>query len=396
MVTDAKGRRAKPQKLPHVCFVAPAAWPILSGNLDIPVVGGAEMQQSHIARGLVTAGYRVSMTCLDFGQPPYTEIDGIQVHRLHQSDAGIPGLRFFHPRLTSFWRGLRKVDADIYYQRGAGMLTGVVGAFCRIHGKKAIYAGASNADFFPDKPWIPNARDRWLFEYGLRAADSIVTQNETQQQHCSKYYGRESMLIRSCYPPRMNGMADAKGGVLWVSTIRKIKSPERFIAVASQMPEYRFTMIGGPGGSDSESQLYFEYIRNLASAVPNLSFLGFVHPQEVESHFDRARVFVNTSDTEGFPNTFLQAWARGIPTVSLFDTGSKYQGEPVCSLAADVASTADEVQTLMRDHGVWEAKGAQCKMHFAETHSVSGVVDSYARLFDALMENTYRNLEGAS
>ena len=26
---------------PHICFVAPTAWPLFSGNLDIPVVGGA-------------------------------------------------------------------------------------------------------------------------------------------------------------------------------------------------------------------------------------------------------------------------------------------------------------------------------------------------------------------
>jgi len=381
---DFPSRRVKPKSKPHVCFVAPTAWPILSGNLDIPVVGGAEMQQSHIARGLVAAGYRVSMTCLNFGQPPYTEIDGIQVYRLHQPDAGIPGIRFFHPRLTSFWRGLHKVDADIYYQRGAVMLTGVVGAFCRIHGKKSIYAGASNADFFPDKPWIPNARDRWLFEYGLRAADTIVAQNETQQRQCQEHYGRESMLIRSCYPPRMEGMADARGGVLWVSTIRKIKSPERFIAIASQLPEYHFTMIGGPGGSDTESQRYFEHISNQAAAIPNLTFLGFVHPQQVEAYFDRARVFVNTSDTEGFPNTFLQAWARGIPTVSLFDTGSIHQGVPVCCLVPDVAGAVDAVQVLMRDLEAWAVRGGRCKVHFLESHSVSSVVDSYAHLFDAL------------
>lgn len=372
---------------PHICFVAPHAWPVLSGSREVRLVGGAEMQQSHIAKGLAAAGYRVSMLCLDFGQPARAEVDGVQVYRLHRPDAGLPMIRFLHPRLTSFWRGLHAVDADIYYQRSADMLTGVMAAFCRLRGKKAIFAGASNTDFDPDKLWIRYARDRWLFEYGLRTVDTIVAQNETQQQYCRDHYGRETTLIRSCYPVPPDAKADPNGAVLWVGTIREIKSPERFIELARTLPQYRFIMIGGPGGSDAESQRYYEGVRNAASSVPNLTFHGFVHPQEVEAYFDRARIFVNTSDTEGFPNTFLQAWARGMPTISLFDPGSTHCGMPVCTLVSDIAGAADAVRVLMHDQEIWEETGARCKAHFIETHSLSSVLDSYTRLFETLSEH---------
>lgn len=381
----ALSERQQSDTLPHICFVAPHAWPVLSGNRDVGFVGGAEVQQCHLARGLAARGYSVSMLCLDYGQPAQVEIDGVHVRRLHQPDAGLPILRFLYPRLSSLWLAMRAVDADIYYQRGSEMHTGVVAAFCRRYQKKSVFAGASNADFYPDIPWIRYRRDKWLFEYGLKNIGVVVVQNAMQQQLCWENYRRDSTLIRSCYPETA-GEADPAGSILWVGTIRKIKSPERFIELASLLPEYRFTMIGGTGGSDGDSRRYYESIRSQAEALSNLAFLGFVHPADVEQHFDRARVFVNTSDSEGFPNTFLQAWSRGIPTVSLYDPGSMEDGQPVCSTAPDINSMIELLRALNCDDAHWRETSERCRKHCTRSHSLGSVLEVYERLFQNLLE----------
>lgn len=373
--------------LPHICFVALHAWPVLSGSREITFAGGAEVQQCLIARGLAARGYAVSMLCLDYGQPEVVEVDGVRVYRLYRPNAGLPILRFLYPRLSSLWSGMRTVDADIYYQRGSDMHTGVVAAFSRCHRKKSIFAGASNIDFFLDQPWIRYGRDKWLFKYGLQRVGAIVAQNTLQQQLCRQNHGRDAMLIRSCCPIT-SAKADPHGGMLWVGTIKPIKSPERLIELARKLPECRFTMIGGPGGSDTESRRYYDSIRSQAVLLPNLTFVGFVHPVDVEPYFDRARLFINTSDTEGFPNTFLQAWSRGIPTLSIFDTGSLEDEQSVCATAPNLNGLVELARTLSRDDVLWQAFGERCLQHYLRLHSLPIVLDTYEHLFQTLYDSS--------
>src|SRR5258708_32281932 len=86
---------------PHVCFLAPTTWPVISRDCDIRVVGGAEVQQSMIAPALARRGYRVSMICLDYGQPDRTEIAGVTIYNMHKPHERIPELRFVHAPTTS-------------------------------------------------------------------------------------------------------------------------------------------------------------------------------------------------------------------------------------------------------------------------------------------------------
>lgn len=370
-------------KLPHLCFVAPTAWPVVSGDRNIELVGGAEVQQSILARLFARAGYRVSMICLDYGQAPRTVINGITVYKTHPPDSGLPMLRFIHPRLSSTWRVMGDIDADIYYQRAAGMLTAVVAAFCRYRGKKSIYAGASDHDFIPGRQDIRYRRDRWLFEQGLKMVDRRVVQNEIQQRYCLDYYGLPATIIPSCYelPPRRSiGIAS---DVLWVGTLRRNKRPELFLELAGRLPQYRFVMVGGPDGGPGDAD-YFAAIRRRAQALPNVEFTGFLPLDRVETHFERAAIFVNTSTHEGMPNTFLQAWARGIPTIALIDTGARLDDSPLYLVAKDVEAVAGEVERLFSDDIYRRRSAERCLRYFSNTHGPDGVLARYSQLFDEL------------
>lgn len=374
-----RATEAAPRARPHVCFVAPHAWPVFAGDARIEEVGGAEVQQSRLARLFASCGYRVSMICLDYGQPDRMRLDGVTVHKAFGLHEGVPVVRFLHPRLTGIWRALRSADADIYYCRASGMLVGVVAAFCRRHGRRSIYAAASDKDFEADQRGrIRYARDRWLYRRGVAAVDAIVAQNEAQRESCRAAYGRDAVVIPSFYPlpPAPEGAAARRDTVLWVGTLRAGKRPEIFLDLAQRLPERRFVMVGGPSRSDPA---LFGRMRERAAALPNVQFTGFLPLAEAERQFDAARVHVNTAEYEGMPNTFLQAWARGVPTLGTSDVGS-----PVHRCFSGLEDGARQIEALFGDAPGWEVLSRACRQHHEHEHSGARTRARYEALFEGL------------
>ena len=367
----------------QVCFVAPHAWPVLSRDPHIQETGGAEVQQSILARQFAAHGTRDSMITLDYGQPDRVTVDGVTVHKTFKLEEGVPVLRFVHPRLSSMWRALRAVDADYYYFRSAGMWLWFINRFCRRHGKHSIYAGASDKDFVPDiGGQMRYARDRWLYRRGLAEVDGIVAQNEYQRETCRATYRREATVIPSCYerPAARSttaGRAAERDCVLWVAMMQPNKRPELFLELAARLPQRRFVMIGGPRpGCDA----LFEQIRAQAAKLPNLEFKGFQPLAEVEPWFDRARVFVNTSAFEGMPNTFLQAWSRGVPTLATVDVGAP----SAYTLFQDTGTAAAEVERLFTDELHWRARSNACRSYFDGKYAPESVLAQYQAFFRGL------------
>lgn len=368
-----------PGDRPHICFIAPNAYPLLGGPGNVEFIGGAELQQVLIARELAIRGYRVSMICLDFGQDECVIIDGITVLRAFDLKAGFPVLRFVWPRLVKVWAAMKRADADIYYQRAASVWTGVMAFFCRWHSKKCIFAAAGNPDLEPVTSRIRYARDRWIYRYGLRHVDRVLVQNLEQAGLCRQHHDREAVLVPNMYLPPPDRQLSDRSKILWVSTIRQIKRPELFLELARNLPELEFRMIGGPGRN--EAALY-ESIRDRACEIRNLEFLGFVPYSRIEEHFDDAVLLVNTSESEGFPNAFLQAWARGIPTVSFVDAGARLQGRPVGLTTSSTKELIATVAGLIANEAKRLEEGRRGAEYVTQNHSPESILELYEQIFE--------------
>ena len=344
---------ADPHRPPTLCFVGPANLPVLAREYGRHGVGGAELQQTLLAKALVAQGYDVSMVVADYGQPDGAAWDGIKTYKAYRPEAGIPGLRFIHPRWTTLWAAMKRARADIYYTSCAGALLGQVVLFARLHGARVIFRIASNSDCDPAALLIRYWRDKRLYRYGLRRADLVLAQTPQQQQALLKNFRRESRVVASVTDTngRRPGFDERDIPVLWVGNIRALKRPELLLEAARKLPQLQFHIIGGPvSGAES----VYEAVRVAAEQIPNVRFHGPVPYHEVGEFYERARVFVGTSEIEGFPNTYLQAWARGTPVVAFLDPDNLIARNGMGRAITSVAQMCAEIVALSSDRGAWE------------------------------------------
>jgi glycosyltransferase involved in cell wall biosynthesis len=95
-------------------------------------------------------------------------------------------------------------------------------------------------------------------------------------------------------------------------------------------------------------------VRDEAATCPNLEFKGSVPYHEVNAYYARARVFVNTSDSEGFPNSYLQAWVRGTPLVAFFDPDGVVAREGLGAAPRSMDEMVASLEGLLAGGEAWE------------------------------------------
>jgi glycosyltransferase involved in cell wall biosynthesis len=363
----------------RICIVGLDSYGMLSGEGNPKYIGGEAIQHVLLARAWRDLGHDVSIIVHDEGQGARREIDGITAIAAHTRHGGVRGLRFFHPRATKLLSALMAADADTYYQSPAGAYTGITGWFCRASGRRFIFRIASDSDVEKEHGRIQFWRDRKLYNYGLRCADLIASQTEFQAQLLRENHGLESTVVNMMVEPQRLDARPAKDiDVLWISNMRALKRPELALELARQLPQVKFTLAGGPmpGG-----ETYYEDMLAAASRLPNVTMLGPVRYADSGALFDRAKVFLNTSSIEGFPNTFLQAWVRGVPVVSFFDPDSLVQRLSLGSIANSVDEMRESICDLLGNDDERDLVGRRAR-EFATREFTTGVAARYLELLD--------------
>ena len=233
-------------------------------------------------------------------------------------------------RYGHFWdyfelqKALREFQPAVVYQRVACAYTGISARFAKANGVPMIWhmANEHDAERLPaivDHIGSPHTYvERRLKAYGARTADIVVAQTADQSRKLQENHGRNAdRVIRNFLPQSELAIKNNDSiEVLWIANFKSTKQPEVFLDIVERLtanPQIHFTMIGQPYSTQSKQNEFDKKIRNL----PNLSYLGPLTQAEVEDRLGQGHLLVNTSKWEGFSNTFIQAWMRSVPVLTL-------------------------------------------------------------------------------
>jgi glycosyltransferase involved in cell wall biosynthesis len=368
---------------PSICFVGLTNLPVLVREYAHLGIGGMQVQQTLLARQLVKRGFDVSMAVADLGQPDGASWDGITTWRTYKPEDGIPVLRFIHPRWTSVWSALKRADADIYYVSGVGMPLGLAAIFARQYGRKVVYRLASDSDCHPDTLFVRYWRDRKLFVHGLKRADLVLAQTPHQQRLMLQNFRRTSVVVPSLIDPvgHCERFDQRPVDVLWVGALRPLKRPGLLLELARRLPQYRFEIAGGPSPDDPS---LYEQVKAEAEALPNVGFLGPVPYHDIGSLFGRSRLLVGTSEMEGVPNTYLQAWSRGTPVVAYLDPERLISENGLGRAVSSADEMAQAVARLLSEKELWNGTSVRCHAYAAQQADENARVQLYVDLLRRL------------
>jgi glycosyltransferase involved in cell wall biosynthesis len=366
MQTDSKYSAEKPIR---VCFVSLSAYPLFNPQVQA-VFGGAEVDLYLLATELATdSRFDVRFVVGDYGQPAVERLQNVTLFK----SLRVGGNYFLN--VGKVWNALRHANADIYFQEACSLLTTTVALFCKRHRRQFIYRTASrreaNGEYF-QQHLLRGPLVSWAFS----TANSLIVQNE-EDQRCFSALGLTSTIIRNAC--RLWTVSPAgREYVLWVGRSEQVKRPNLFIQLAQSMPDVSFLMICSCASRDSD----YNDLVSRAESVSNLRFIPGVPFAQVDSYFEKALMYINTSDSEGFPNTFVQACKSGTPILSLNVNPDRFLDRHQCGLCA--GGDWDEFLKMTRQMLKPQTAaqfGQNGRLYAEKTHDIRQIIEVYKDLF---------------
>lgn len=344
------------------------------------IPGGSELQTLLLAKLFQEKKFDVTIITFGNREETYTK-EGLKVYCINIAGKKIPFIHIFYDLIPNLNKMLKLVDSDIYFQRGAGLISGVIAKYCMNYKKKFIFASSStnntNYKFIKET----NFRDAYFYKYGLRNASKIVVQSFEQQEQLLKYHSLKSTIIKNILPFEVIENNDTKRDfILWVGSIGRVKQPEYLFDIAKALKNLKIVVIGGSRGDDE----YFSYIINSFKKFQNIEYVGRKNRQELKEYYPKGIALINTSEREGFSNTWLEAWAHKVPVISLnVNPDNLLTKNKMGFHSKSISKMIEDIDLIQKSTEIRNELGKNGLRYVQENHKPEIIFHKYLDLFNS-------------
>jgi len=276
-------------------------------------------------------------------------------------------------------RILKDIRPHILYQRTGCAYTGIAAYYSKKNRCRMIWHVSLLKDVEKIKIQMRNTLrpfyfiDKIFLRYGISNTDIIICQANYQNELLKKNYKREcDLIIPNFHPaPETSVRKSNNIKVVWISNIKRFKQPELFLKLADKLRNYKvkFIMIGR-----MDYKKFQKKITSYIKKIKNIEYLGEKSIKEVNRILCESHILVNTSEYEGFPNTFIQAWMRKVPVVSLnVDPDNILKKFKIGFHSNTFENMVEDVKRLIGDKELREEMGERAQKYALKYHSMENI-----------------------
>lgn len=338
---------------------------------DPSAVGGAERQQWLLARALAAAKWSVTVAVTD--ELPIAAravIDGVN----------FVGIGHGYGHVFSAWdRFFRAERPDWCYWRGADYVLGPAVAIAKLAKVKTIFSTAFDTDVWPRRALSRRAYCWPLYAWALLRCEKIFVQHIGQLSELPTQYRPRTSIVPSIatLPLAVKSHYDRAVYVAWIGMLRQPKRPDLLVQIARKTPDMHFIVCGAPNMHRSPVG-FGEHVVSELQRLPNVNFMGQVSPERAQDIIANAALLLSTSDGEGFPNTFIQAWASGTPVVSLKIDPNQIIGRlSLGAVSGNIDNCIAEIRSLINSPGGREEVAIRARRYVETEHSEAAVLANF-------------------